>query len=131
VKGLREAGNFIQIPWVRQQFISKLSIDPYPGTLNVEISDPGEFQKFESLKNTKWIEIVSEAPSFCKARCYPVRIEGRLRGAIIQPMVENYPKNKMELIAPENVREALSMKVGDILEVEILIVRSKRQKTSK
>jgi len=35
-------------------------------------------------------------------------------------MVENYPENKMELIASENIKKALSVKAGDYLEVEIL-----------
>jgi CTP-dependent riboflavin kinase len=35
-------------------------------------------------------------------------------------MVKNYPKNKMELIASQNIKETLSVKAGDDLEVEIL-----------
>jgi CTP-dependent riboflavin kinase len=35
-------------------------------------------------------------------------------------MVEGYPKNKMELIAAQNIKRALSVKAGDDLEVEIL-----------
>jgi riboflavin kinase len=120
VEGLREAGNFTQIPWVRNQFISKLSIDPYPGTLNLEIVDPESLQNFKELKTRKGKEITSEDPSFCSAKCYPVLISGRLKGAIVLPMVENYPKNKMELIASQKINETLSLTTGDILEVEIL-----------
>ncbi len=35
-------------------------------------------------------------------------------------MVENYPENKMELIASQNIKETLSVRTGDYLEVEIL-----------
>jgi CTP-dependent riboflavin kinase len=120
VEGVREAGSFTQIPWVREQFISKLSIDPYPGTLNLEIVDPESLQYFNALKTMRGREIMPEDPSFCNARCYPVLINGQLSGAIVYPLVEGYPKNKMELIASENVKEALSLKTGDYLEVEIL-----------
>jgi CTP-dependent riboflavin kinase len=68
----------------------------------------------------KGIEITPEDPSFCSAQCYPVLIGGRLKGAIVFPMVNGYPENKIELIAPQNIKEALSMKAGDYLEVEIL-----------
>jgi CTP-dependent riboflavin kinase len=34
--------------------------------------------------------------------------------------VKGYPENKMELIAPQNIKEALSVATGDILEVEVL-----------
>jgi CTP-dependent riboflavin kinase len=120
VEGIREATNFTQIPWVRKQFISKLSIDPFPGTLNLEIVDPESLQTFNALKAMKGIEITPEDPSFCSAQCYPVLINGQIKGAVVLPMVEGYPENKMELIAPQNIKEALSMKAGDYLEVEIL-----------
>jgi riboflavin kinase len=120
VEGLREAGNFTEIPWVKKQFISKLSIDPYPGTLNLEIFDSESLQAFKKLKTTKGVKITPEDPSFCSAQCYPVLIGGRLKGAIVFPLVDSYPENKMELIAPKNIKETLSVKAGDDLEVEIL-----------
>ena len=120
VEGLRVGGNFTQVSWVRKQFISKLAIDPYPGTLNLEIIGQEDLQIFERLKATQGVEILPEDPSYCSAKCYPVLINGLLRGAIVLPMVEGYPKNKMELIASQNIKTALSVKTGDDLEVEIL-----------
>jgi CTP-dependent riboflavin kinase len=61
-----------------------------------------------------------EDPSFCNAHCYPVLINGRLKGAIVFPLVENYLENKMELTASQKIKETLSLTTGDILEVEIL-----------
>jgi riboflavin kinase len=49
-----------------------------------------------------------------------VLIAGQLRGAIIFPLVPDYPQNKMELIAPVNVRKALGASAGDMVEVEVL-----------
>jgi CTP-dependent riboflavin kinase len=72
------------------------------------------------LKTKKGVEIIPEDPSFCNAQCCPVLIGGRLKGAIVFPLVDGYPENKMELIASENIKEALSLKAGDDLEVEIL-----------
>lgn len=68
----------------------------------------------------KGIEITPEDPSFCRAQCYPVLIGGRIKGAIVFPLVEGYPENKMELIASQNIKKTLSVKTGDDLEVEIL-----------
>ncbi|MBS3906813.1 MAG: CTP-dependent riboflavin kinase [Syntrophaceae bacterium] len=120
VEGLREASHFTQIPWVRKQFIEKLAIDPYPGTLNLEVIDPKSLRIFKDIKATIGIEITPEDPSFCSARCYPVLINGQLKGAIVLPLVEDYPENKMEMIAPQNIKETLSVATGDILEVEVL-----------
>jgi CTP-dependent riboflavin kinase len=120
VEGLRVSANFTQVPWVRNQFISRLSIDPYPGTLNLEIVGQRDLEKFKKLKATRGVEITPEDPSFCTGRCYPVLIGGKLKGAIIFPAVEDYPENKMELISPANIKEALSANSGDFLEVETL-----------
>jgi len=105
---------------VKKQFIEKLSIDPFPGTLNLEIVDPESLQAFRKLKASKGFEITPEDPSFCSAQCYPVLINGLLKAAIVFPLVDGYPENKMELIASQNIKEALSVKAGDDLEVEIL-----------
>ncbi len=105
---------------MRKQFIEKLSIDPYTGTLNLEIVDPDSLQSFKKLKASKGFEITPEDPSFCSARCYPVLINVQLKAAIVLPLVEGYPENKMELIASEKIKEALSLNTGEILEVEIL-----------
>ena len=105
---------------MKKQFIEKLSIDPYPGTLNLEIIDPESLQTFIALKTKKGIEITPEDPSFCSAQCYQVLIGGRLKGAIVFPLVEGYPENKMELIASQNIKKVFSVKAGDDLEVEIL-----------
>jgi CTP-dependent riboflavin kinase len=105
---------------VKRQFIEKLSIDPYPGTLNLEVVDPESLQTFNDLKAKKGIEITPEDPSFCSAKCYSVLIGGRIKGAIVFPLVDGYPKNKMELIASQNIKKSLSVKTGDNLEVQIL-----------
>lgn len=105
---------------MKNQFIEKLSIDPYPGTLNLEIIDPESLHIFKDIKSTTEIEITPEDPSFCSARCYPVLINGQLKAAIVLPLVEGYPENKMELIASEKIKKALSLNTGEILEVEIL-----------
>jgi CTP-dependent riboflavin kinase len=66
------------------------------------------------------IEFLPEDLSFCSAKCYPVLIGGRIKGAIIFPLVDGYSENKMELIASQNIKKALCVKSGDILEVEVV-----------
>ncbi len=75
---------------------------------------------FETLKATQGIEITPEDPSFCKGKCFQVLLNGRIKGAIVLPVVERYPKDKMELITSENVKKTLKVEAGDFLEVEIL-----------
>jgi len=120
VDGIRVASDFTQVPWVKDQFACKLAIDAYPGTLNLEITEPPDLEAFESLKAREGVEITPEQASFCSARCYPVLIAGAIKGAIVFPCVADYPRNKMELIASVHVRKALSLTAGDIIAVELL-----------
>jgi CTP-dependent riboflavin kinase len=120
VDGIRVASDFTQVPWVKAQFASKLAIDAFPGTLNLEITEPDDLKAFESVKAQEGIEITPEQASFCSAKCYPVLIAGKVKGAIVFPCIAEYPKNKMELIARVHVRNTLSLKAGDVIEVELL-----------
>ena len=119
MEGIRAAADFTQVPWVKRQFSAKLDLDAYPGTLNLEI-EGDDLRTFETLKAGAGIEITPEQASFCSAKCYPVLIAGQVRGAIVLPLVPDYPGNKMELIAPVHVRKTLSLGAGDLVEVEVL-----------
>jgi len=119
VEGIRESVFFMSIPWVREQFIGKLGIDPYPGTLNLEIKDSHDFDKLKEVKNRAGIEITPMEPGFCSAKCFHVLICGKVKGAILIPLVEDYSESKLEIIASERLKDLLSLKVGDIVPIEI------------
>jgi len=113
-----KGARFIKLPWVREQIIEKLGFIPYPGTLNIKISeDIGELK--ESLKRTKEIEI-SPAKGFCRGRCFKACFMDNIKCAIIIPEVENYPEDVIEVIASINLREKFQLKDGDMTEVKIL-----------
>lgn len=103
---------------MKDQFISKLAIDPFPGTLNLEIDDPHYLELFKMLKKSSGLIIRPENSEFCSAVCYSVRINSCLTGAIVFPLVEGYPDKKVEVICAVNVRETLALAVGDEVELE-------------
>ena len=119
-EGLKESSFFTHLPWVREQFISKLGIDPYPGTLNLEIIDAQDLEKLKAIKKRKGVEIVPPEPGFCSAKCFHVLVCEKIKGALILPQVPQYPESKIEIISSEKIRDALSLKVGDLVRVEIL-----------
>jgi len=119
-EGLKESSFFTNIPWVREQFITKLGIDPYPGTLNLDIIDAQDLEKLKEIKKRKGIEIIPAEPGFCSAKCFPVLVCGKIKGALIIPQIPDYPDSKLEIISSERIRDVLSLKVGDLVPVEIL-----------
>ncbi len=68
VEGMEESGHFTCLLWVKEQFISRLGIDPYPGTFNLEIKDPLNLERLQKIKRWKGIEIVPAEPGFCPAK---------------------------------------------------------------
>ncbi|MBI4285256.1 MAG: CTP-dependent riboflavin kinase [Chloroflexi bacterium] len=119
VDGLREAGFFTRLPWARQQFVTKLGIDPYPGTLNLDISDAEDVEKLREVKRRKGIEIIPAGPDFCSAKCFHVLVSGKVKGALIIPQIADYPESKLEIIASDRIRDILPSNVGDVVEVQI------------
>src|SRR5919197_1851305 len=71
------------------------------------------------------VEISPPDPSFCAARCWHVSLTGangrsemNLRGAIIFPQVADYPADKIEVVCPVNLKDALGVRDGDRLTLE-------------
>ncbi|MFC2068217.1 DUF120 domain-containing protein [Chloroflexota bacterium] len=119
-EGLKESSSFTELPWVREQFITKLDITPYPGTLNLEIIDTGDLEKLEEIKRRTGINIVPAVPGLCSAKCFPVMVYEKVKGALIIPQVPDYPQSKMELISSNRIRDILSLNVGDVVEVKVI-----------
>lgn len=118
-EGLRESGFFTHIPWVREQFINKLGIDPYPGTLNLDIIDPQDREKLEEIKRRQGIEITPQEPGFCSAKCFHVLVCGKIKGALVIPQVPDYPASKIEIISSHRIRDVLSLNAGEFVVVEV------------
>ena len=119
-EGLKESSFFTHLPWVREQFITKLGIDPFPGTLNLDIIDTEDAEKLRAIKKKEGIEIIPAEPGFCSAKCFHVLVCGKIKGALIIPQVPDYPESRLEIISSYKIRDILSLKVGDLVTVEML-----------
>ena len=119
--GIGQGKHFTQLDWAHQQFLDKLGIDPFPGTINLIVDDSESLRVWNRLKDTPGIRIINpeDGPHNCDARCYPVSIQGQINGAIVVPEVAGYPPTQIEIIAATGVREALEIEDGDSLRLEI------------
>ena len=119
--GVGQGKFFTHIDWARRQFIDKLSIDPFPGTVNLMIEEPDSMSAWDQVRNTQGVRIdnPNSSPDACSARCYPVSIDGRLDAAIVLPEVAGYSSNQIEFIAPVSVRGALGFNDGDSVILEV------------
>lgn len=118
--GTKEAGTITEIPWVREQFIDKLGINPYPGTFNITVLAE-DSEKLNTIRKAKGIEITPQDVNHCTGISFPALVGNKIKGAIVIPLVPNYPPAQLELISSENIRRSLLVKDGDLIEVEVYL----------
>lgn len=121
VGGLARAADFTQLDWVRQQFLRLTGIEPHPGTLNLRLEDDTQRQRWSAWRRLPGAPMQAPAATHCSARCYPVRIAGRIPAAVVLPEIDDYPQDKVELVAALPLRQHLSLAEGDPLAVELCL----------
>ena len=120
VTGTGQAAGFTELTHAKRQFLEKLGIDAWPGTLNLKLDDADSLSGWRDLKNGDGIVINSPDDNNCHARSYPVQINRQVTGAIIFPEVNSYPDDQVEVIAPLSLRRHLSLNDGDRLSLNVL-----------
>lgn len=117
--GIGMGTTFTQLDWAKRQFIERVGIDPYPGTVNVVVDDPESLPVWVRVRQTDGIHMdnPNDGPHDCDAKCWPVTIEidgmEAIDGAVVYPLVEGYPPTQVEVIAHVGVRDAAGIEDGD------------------
>jgi|APLak6261659120_1056016.scaffolds.fasta_scaffold76888_1 riboflavin kinase, archaea type len=118
--GLGEGAVFTRIDWVVREFREKLGYEPYPGTLNLSLSGEAWARIREQLQQAAGIAIVPPQ-GFCAAKCFEVLINDCLEGAAVLPDVDDYPADKLEIVAAVAVRQELRLRDGDRVSLRVHI----------
>ena len=124
--GMGEGRHYISLPGYERQFESKLGYTPFPGTLNVDL-DEASIRSRPELPAQASVPIDSWEDgdrTFGAATCYPVRLETD-RGDyepthVIVPDRTHHDEAKLELIAPEKLRDALDLDDGDTVSIHFM-----------
>jgi len=114
------------LEWVQRVIRERVGFAPHPGTLNLRLESSEGMELWKDLRmSMKGVDVPPAEPSFCHARCFLAEIEGAPAGgkdrktvAVLVPEVDNYPPDKLEVIAPFHVKETLHVKDGDRLTLE-------------
>ena len=118
--GTSEAGTITEIPWVKEQFINKLGVNPYPGTFNITVLNEDR-EKLNTIRKARGIGIIPTDTDHCTGIGFPAIGDSKIKGAVVIPLIPNYPPAQLEIIAPENIKRSLSVKDGDRVEVEVFL----------
>ena len=120
VTGLGKGSQFTQLDWVRKAFQENLGINPFPGTLNVLVTDELSKEKRSLIRKLPGILLQPKRPDWCDARCFFSTIEDKIEAAVILPQVKDYPADQIELISALPIRETLGF--GDKQEISIKVL---------
>jgi riboflavin kinase len=121
--GMGEGRHYITLPGYMEQFVEKLGYEPYPGTLNVELTDDSVRRRsglasLESVRIEGWED---ENRTYGPANCYQATVaaggESYDDAHVIVPERTHHDENQVELIAPDKLRERLGLDDGDRIEI--------------
>ncbi len=120
VTGIGQGAGFTELKHAKKQFLDKLGIDSWPGTLNLKLEDEVALADWQSVRNGDGINISAPDGNNCHARSYPVHINNQVAGAIIFPEISDYPADQVEIIASVSLRRHLSLNDGDRIRVDVI-----------
>jgi riboflavin kinase, archaea type len=113
------------LDWVQEALRKTLGFAPYPATLNVRPSGPEDTRAWEEVqRDVAGVPLSPVEGGFCSARLYRISLrplagdDERVKGAVLLPDVADYPRDKIEIVAPVRLKQALGLKDGDCLDLE-------------
>ena len=123
--GMGEGRHYISLPGYMEQFRSRLGYEPFPGTLNVDLTEESvraraEMASVDAVDIDGWED---DERTFGPAHCYAATVErdGRTYepAHIIVPERTHHDESSLELIAPDRLRDVLDLDDGDELTVSV------------
>jgi riboflavin kinase len=120
LKGLGEGQYYVNIPGYRKQFEEKLHFSPFPGTLNVQLTENSSIlQNLLHEMPAVQVEGFNDGErTFGGGKCYPV-VVGGIEAAVVAPERTHYPSDLIEIIAPVKLRDALELNDGDRVVIQV------------
>jgi len=114
--GIGEGQFYISKDGYKRQFREILGFEPFPGTLNVKLDTLFVPPEHKAIRIKGFQD---EARTFGECRCYKIKLNG-IDAAVVRPERSDYPADLIEVIAPVNLRKALVLGEGDLVEITLL-----------
>jgi riboflavin kinase len=107
---------FVELPWFKRQVEEKLGFSPYPGTLNLLLTD-------KNVENRRLLEIsdsltVEPQTGYYSGIMFRAKIDA-MECAVVIPIMPNYPNDVLEITAPVCLREQLKLVDGTVVAVSV------------
>lgn len=124
VSGMGEGAYYMSLDGYKKQFKEKLGYEPYPGTLNIRLTDQlfmtarRELGRYPSI----FLEGFSDgARTYGWVKCYKATINGAVDAAVLVLERTHYDDSMLEVIAPMSIKDAAGIKNGDRIKVQVQV----------
>ena len=114
--GLGKAAFFLSQEFYTKEFNKNLGFIPYPGTLNVVVSEQ-HLDEINEIKNS-CENLIKPDEGFGAVKYIEATLNDKVEGAIVFPAKTTHEENYLEFIAEDKLRDELSLEDGDIVFVE-------------
>ncbi|WP_298499034.1 DUF120 domain-containing protein [uncultured Methanobrevibacter sp.] len=114
--GLGKAAYFLSQDFYTKEFKKNLGFIPYPGTLNVVVSDE-YLDEINEIKNN-CENLIKPDTEFGAVKYIEAKLNDEVSGAIVFPAKTTHEENYLEFIAENKLRDQLNLKDGDSVSLE-------------
>ena len=114
--GLGKAAYFLSQEFYTNEFKKNLGFIPYPGTLNVIVSDE-YLDEISDIKNNCQ-NLIKPDEGFGAVKYIEANLNDEIDGAIVFPAKTTHEENYLEFIAENKLRDELNLKDGDIVSLK-------------
>ena len=124
ISGMGEGAYYMSLEGYRRQFREKLGYEPYPGTLNVRLTDQIYMKgRLELGKHPSiFINGFSDGTrTYGWVKCYRATInDGAIDNAAVLVLERtHYDDSMLEVIAPTSIKQTAGIKNGDRIKVQV------------
>ena len=114
--GLGKAAYFLSQEFYTSEFNKNLGFIPYPGTLNVVVSEK-YLDEINNIKNN-CDNLIKPDEGFGAVKYIKARLNDEIDGAIVFPAKTTHDENYLEFIAEDKLREKYNLHDGDTVHIE-------------
>ena len=122
IKGIVTSGQgkgayFMSLPIYKTQFEKQLNFSPFPGTLNIKISET-EIDTIQKIDENK-LKIIEGEGNFGDVLIIHATLNDEIKGAIVFPKKTTNKENILEFITSKNLKETTGIKDGDSVKITL------------
>jgi riboflavin kinase len=121
ISGAGKGSYFISQKIYSNQFQEKLGFKPFPGTFNIQINEDNLNQIAQIPAEE--MGTIEGREEFGDVKYIKASLNGEINGALVFPVKTQHPQDILEFIASDHLREKLNLNDGDLVTMNIKVIR--------